>query len=222
MNVEALRLIGDGDSADIIRDVFQMYMPDGGSVLDLTWGTGTFWKWDWRAAGICLTANDLYADAPGPGEVDAFTRMDFTALPDHAEWHRADAVVFDPPFTANGKQNRGGRHQDRYGATRDLPGAPQNIRDVHRLLGLGIREACAVARRLVIVKTMDVVESGRYHDSEGVARDALRAAGFRIKDIIRFLGARRDQPDVARGCAVRTFRNRPSVFLIAAPVRRRL
>jgi len=200
--VNALRT--SGTSAEIIRDIFALHFPEAREVVDLTYGKGTFWKWP---IDFVLIPNDKFASP------DCEFREDFTATCWPCdEFHIA---VFDPPFTANGPSKEG--HQKRYGADRSQDGAPQNISDVHRLLRLGTLEACRIASEGVIVKTQDVIESGKYHDSEGVARDALREAGWRIIDTVRFLKGRRPQPDAARGSRIQHFRNRPSVFLIARP-----
>ena len=214
MASEALRT--SGTSADVVRDIFAMHFPGAESVLDLTYGRGTFWRWDWRSR-FNLQANDAYAELPAPDVMLAVSRWNVTAFDlDHPEWHKFDVVVLDPPFTANGPQKGTDRHQDRYGSTRDLNGAPQNIHDVWNVLQSGIIVACRLARHGVIVKTQDVIESGRYHDSETAAIWTLRCNRFRVEDKVRLLVGRRPQPDIARKAKVRHFRDRPSVFIVAA------
>jgi hypothetical protein len=212
VTTDALQLTGT--SADAIKSIFKLHMPGGGTVLDLTYGMGTFWRWDWKAAGIGLETSDLYTPADHAWD---FTWLPFSRFDMVSQWREWDALVFDPPFTANGPQRNGHRHQDRYGSTRDQEGAPQNIHDVHRLLREGTAEACRVARKLVVVKTQDVVESGRLHRSVYVAETAIRQAGWHVEDVKELLTGRRAQPDAARGATVRHFRNRPSIFLIAKP-----
>jgi len=184
------------------------------SVLDATYGLGRFWKWDWRAMGFTLTGNDLYAPEPtGPNAPDMFTRMDFTDWPDVAEWHHVDVVVLDPPFTAQGpNKNRDQRHNDDYGSTRDLPGAPQNIRDVERLLVEGIKQCAAIARIGLVVKTQPVVESGTLHSSDTLAANTIVKCGFDIVEWIPFSPPRRAQPP---GRRVTGLGGRPSMFLVA-------
>ena len=204
-------------SADIIERIFADHFTGGAvgacyadSVLDATYGLGRFWKWNWRRYGFTLTGNDLYA--PEPAGLDAFTRMDFTDWPDVAEWHHLDVVVFDPPFTAQGPDSKGKSHNDDYGSTRTLPGAPQNIRDVERLLVEGIKQCAAIARMGLIVKTQPVVESGTLHSSDTLAANTIVKAGFDIVEWIPFAPQRRAQP---KGRRVTGLGGRPSMFLVA-------
>ena len=187
-------------SAEVIELIFGC-LPKDMDVLDLTYGKGTFWKWPWQD-DLVLVSNDLYADAD--------LRQDFTRFLAPPDFYHA--VVFDPPFTAQGPNKEGERHNDRYGSTRDLPGAPQNIQDVHRLLAIGIYEACRIARQYVIVKTQDVVESGKLHSSVNLALNEITANDFNITRTIRFFPPRRSQPE---GRRVTGLGGQPSVFIVA-------
>ena len=197
-------------SADIIERIFAEHFVGVESVLDATYGLGRFWKWDWRAMGFTLSGNDLYG--PEPTGLDAFTRMDFTDWPDVAEWHHVDVVILDPPFTAQGPDSKGHSHNDDYGSTRTLPGAPQNIRDVERLLVNGIKQCAAIAKVGLIVKTQPVVESGILHSSDTLAANTIVKAGFNIVEWIPFSPPRRAQP---KGRRVTGLGGRPSMFLVA-------
>jgi len=200
-------------SAATIERIFAEHFVGVESVLDATYGLGRFWKWDWRAMGFTLSGNDLYAPEPtGPNAPDAFTRMDFTDWPDVAEWHHVDVVVFDPPFTAQGPDSTGHSHNDGYGSTRTLTGAPQNIHDVERLLVEGIKQCAAIARVGLIVKTQPVVESGTLHSSDTLAANTIVKAGFNIVEWIPFSPPRRAQP---KGRRVTGLGGRPSMFLVA-------
>ena len=188
-------------SAEVIERIFAD-LPTPLTVLDLTYGMGTFWKWPWED-DLVLVTNDLYTEAD--------TNHDFTAMPDANR--SFDIVVFDPPFTAQGPNTKADeRHNDRYGSTRDLPGAPQNIQGVHDLLLLGISEACLIAQKYVIVKTQDVVESGRLHSSVNLALNEIVATGFNITRTIRFFAPRRAQPE---GRRVTGLGGQPSLFIVA-------
>lgn len=214
MNIEALRT--EGTSAEIISDIFEMHFPNAVTVYDATYGKGTFWRWDWQSRGLALTAADLIStpDSVEIMKMDRFyPKRDFTE-PIPGSY---DVIVFDPPFTANGP-NRDDSFQERYGADRSMPGAPQNIEDVRFLLMAGIREVCNVRKSIgVIVKTQSVIESGKFYDNEYLAAQQLFYHGWNVVDRIYFRGARRPQPDAARCATVKHFRNRPSVFLIAKP-----
>jgi len=187
-------------SAEVIERIFADLRIS--SVLDLTYGQGTFWKWNHEARAALVT-NDLYTAAD--------IHCDFTDMEIADRVY--EVVVFDPPFTAQGPNKKTAeRHNDRYGATRDLNGAPQNIGDVHRLLKAGIGEACRIALGFVIVKTQDVVESGRLHGSVNLAMNEIVANGFNITRSVRFFPPRRPQPE---GRRVTGLGGQPSIFIVA-------
>jgi len=204
-------------SAEVIRDIFRLHfhvsrgdMPL--DVLDLTWGKGTFWKWDWRGHGIRLTANDLYVDEPA--DPVYWRKWDFTRVPcAMPNWR---VVVFDPPHSAMGPDSGGqNAHSEDYGSGRHQGHGIKNVKDIQELLKGGIAEACRLARLGIIVKTKDVVENGKLHRNSWIAESALASHGWRVKDEVMPRLHGRPQPDEARGATVRHFRNRPSKYLIA-------
>jgi hypothetical protein len=193
-----------GHSGHIIADIFEVHFPNATSVLDLTYGRGTFWK-DWTQ-NFHLHTNDLYTPAD--------TAHDFINYPSASY----DVVVFDPPFSAKGPPSDRKRDADRYGATRDLPGAPQNIKDVGKLVTGGIHTAGTLVKRDggLIVKLQPVVESGRLHNTVYDAEESLRINGWEVIDFIDFAPHRRPQP---AGTRVAHFRSKPSRFLICRRAR---
>jgi hypothetical protein len=213
MSIEALH--PGPTSAEVIRDIFAMHFTthnayDPLRVLDLTYGKGVFWKWDYRSKYpyMKLTKNDLY-NTPVDG-----TALDFT-LPSNLPNNYFDIVVFDPPHSAHGPSS----DSKRYGSSRDLTGAPQNYKEVYKLLAGGIMEATRLASWGVIIKTMSVIESNIYRTSHLYAGLVLANTDFYIDDEIYFLPPRRPQPDKARGAKVKHFRNRPSVFIVGKRVK---
>lgn len=202
-------------SADCVKSFFDLHIGYGVAVLDLTYGNGTFWDWprdELVAPDWSLTVNEKNRTFHGDGTHEPLPAgEDFRAT----RWcsRSFDVVVFDPPFTANGPSKDG--HQKRYGADRSQEGAPQNIHEVRALLAGGLVEAMRLSRKWVLLKTQDVVESGKLHDSEGLARMLFMAFGFRIVDYRLYDAQRRAQPDEARGATVKHFRNRPSIFMLA-------
>ena len=165
--------------------------------LDLTYGQGVFWR---KFVPTSLVTNDLFESAD--------YQCDFTAAVfDDCSF---ELVVFDPPFTANGPSKH--PHQLRYHSHRDQQGAPQNIGDVRSLLSGGIFEACRISYRWVVIKTPDVVESGRLHANHNLALNTLVRAGFNIREEILFHSTRRPQPT---GRRVTGLGGRPSVFILA-------
>ena len=220
MSIEALH--PGPTSAEVIRDIFAMHFTtrnayDPLRVLDLTYGKGVFWKWDYLSKEIGpfkgypyikLTKNDFY-NPPVDG-----TALDFTLLSNLPDSY-FDIVVFDPPHSAHGPSS----DSKRYGSSRDQKGAPQNYNEVNRLLVNGIKEATRLASWGIVVKTMDVIESGKYRLSELYAENSLVLRQFDIVDKVYFAPPRRPQPDKARGAKVKHFRNRPSVFIVAKRVK---
>ena len=202
-----------GHSGQIVSDIFEIHFPDTSSVLDLTYGRGTFWKWAWYDRIKHLAVNDKYTltELPKPygdQHVNHANAFDFTRYPVVQQY---DVVVLDPPFSAKGPPSDRKRDADRYGATRDLPGAPQNIHDVTSLINGGIHNAIKLATRGIIIKLQPVIESGRLHNTVYDAEESLRINGWRVIDFIDFAPPRRPQP---AGTRVAHFRSKPSRFLI--------
>jgi hypothetical protein len=172
--------------------------------LDLTYGLGVFWR---QFTPSQLTTNDLARDADSSQD---FMATDF----DNRSF---ELVVFDPPFTSHGPSKR--RHQERYGSHRNQECAPQNIKDVRHSLVGGIKEACRISGRWVLVKTQDVVESGLLHANVNLALNTLVKSGFNIAYEIEFHSNRHPQP---YGRRVTGLGRRPSVFILAERYRRDL
>jgi hypothetical protein len=183
------------NSSDIILELSEI--TGDVSTLDLTYGLGVFWK---QFTPNQLMTNDRF-------EVADY-RQDFTAT--DFDDRSFELVVFDPPFTANGPSKQ--RHQERYHSHRDQEGAPQNIKDVQRLLVGGIKEACRISVRWLLVKTQDVVESGQLHANVNLALNTLVKSGFNIVREIEYHSNRRPQPP---GRRVTGLGRRPSVFILA-------
>ena len=208
-----------GHSGQIISDIFEVHFPDTNSVLDLTYGRGTFWKWSWYDRIEHLAVNDKYTltdQLPKPygdQHVNQANVFDFTQYPVARQY---DVVVLDPPFSAKGPPSDRKRDADRYGATRDLPGAPQNIHDVTALVNGGIHNAIRLATRGIIIKLQPVIESGRLHNTVYDAEESLRINGWEVIDFIDFAPPRRPQP---AGTRVAHFRSKPSRFLICNKAR---
>lgn len=191
-------------SAEVVADIFALHFRGPHKVIDLTYGHGTFWRGDWWHDRVHLVTNDLHMPADH--------HEDFTQ-PFPPEWW-ADVAVFDPPFSSIGPASDGkGEWSHRYGSSRQN-GGPKNVAGVVELMARGVEQAASITRHGLIIKTQNVIESGRLHDLEFVAKSEAYVRGFRLVDEVRLLSARRPQPDAARGAKVRHFRNRPSVFQV--------
>ncbi len=166
----------------MIEDVARLGYLEG-SVLDLTYGYGTFWK-DWQPAE--LTTNDLN---PAKGEF----HYDFRKTP----WGSKDfdTVVFDPPYKLNGTSRPEDCGVDeRYGVD-----VPMRWQDKFELIADGLAEALRLARKYVLLKCMDQVVSGakRWQTFEMAAR-VIDHGGWVLADRLDLLVTPRPQPEGRR------------------------
>lgn len=200
-----------GNSSEIISDIFEVHFPKAKTVLDLTYGTGLFWK---KYIPSKLITNDLYV--PGTDY-----KVDFTNQFDMISTFRSmqiDVVVFDPPFTSYGR-SKVVNHQTKYGASRHQTGGPTDLKDVqerllHGLLSIGD----AFPKKIgLVVKMQDVVESRVFWNSCGVVESLISELNrWRMLDKVYFLGSRYPQPNFK---TIEHFRNKPSIFYVARRMR---
>lgn len=202
-------------SSDVIRDIFALHFPGERFVLDLTHGTGRFWRgWDLQAAGITLMSNDLYHLASFNydllGDVPLISKG----------W---SVVVLDPPFTAGGSAATA---MTAYGASRGQAGGPQDITgDIWALYDAGLAHAARLACDGIIVKAQNVTHWGKHYRTVSHVEARLHSLGWYVDDDAYLFPARRPQPGVhrAKGAGAthpvvqRRFHEHPSVFLIAKP-----
>lgn len=163
-----LTALTSGSNADLVAGALHLFVPPRTTVLDMTYGTGGFWRADVR---------DRYPvigiDATRPATLQA----DFEHLP-----FRPGAfgcVVFDPPYA-----NNGGAHKDRTKAgvarTYNLqPGTSTKV--IHRLYRNGIAEAARVLRGqgYLMVKCQNGVESGQRQWTAEYIHEVARRHGLR-------------------------------------------
>lgn len=139
-----LYTVEDITSADAIGRLLGLLLPDATTVLDTTYGSGSFWR---RShADVQVTGMDI-----NPSRAKHVCG-DFTRLPfrDNA----FDVVIFDPPYhTDVGRQKASVTH-DRFGSFATLA-------DLKRGVHLGTAEAWRVARLGVIVKVQDYIHASR-------------------------------------------------------------
>lgn len=153
-----------GSNADLLRDVFLLYVPDGVVVADVTYGRGVFWKYIDRSKYHVLQS-------------DIQEGIDLRALPYAAA--SVDVLILDPPYMHGGKtvkssinkcyKNENGSHES-----------------VMRLYTGGILEAARVLKRRgkIIIKTQDEIESGRQRLSHIEIAQLLEILGFRVIDLL--------------------------------------
>jgi len=127
-----------GTNAELIATVAPLYLT--GAVLDVTYGTGGWWK---EYQPHPFTAHDLNTDG-----------VDFRALPEDDNSY--DAVCFDPPYIPQGGDNHmaTGDWGTRYGLTRSLPQS-----ELDDMFTEGMAEAARVTREWVLIKCTDYTSS---------------------------------------------------------------
>lgn len=157
------RLVGsviNGTNADLIATIAPLYLT--GSVLDVTYGLGGWWK---RFTPDPFTFHDINIDG-----------VDFTALP-YSD-NSFDAVCFDPPYIASGglttATGGGADLRVRFGVT------ARTERDLWWLIGNGIAETARVVAPggFLLVKCGDYVGSGRLVLGHLKVIDAAVAVGL--------------------------------------------
>lgn len=128
-----------------LLDVAGLAGPDA-EVLDVTYGDGLWWT-KHRPTWFLWHAR---ADDPS---------FDFRRLPYPSDW--CDVVVFDPPYCGKGGRETSGLK--RMDATYGLTDSPANPDALLAMNIAGLTEACRVARRVVLLKSMDFVTGGELH-----------------------------------------------------------
>lgn len=155
---ERLYSVERGTSAQTVAKLLRVLFPDAQTVLDTTFGSGSFWK-PAPPEGISLTGIDLDPER-------ARDRVaDFTDLP--FEHRSFDVVVFDPPYLSDVSRRNPGIVGRRFGsfATHD---------DVRRAVTKGAVEAWRVARIGLIVKVQLHTHASTLVDMESWVREAIR------------------------------------------------
>lgn len=182
-------------NGEMIRDVARLNYLHG-SVLDLTYGYGGFWR-VWRP--VWLVTNDRYVEGCDHA-------WDYRNLPcaDDA----FDSVVFDPPYKLNGTPMLG--EQDvRYGTDKRT-----SRDDVMIDMTLGLQESLRVASKFVLVKCQDQVEGGQRRWQTDWMTRVADDCGARKVDRFDIGVAGRPQP---KGRRQLTSRSKHSTLLVFAP-----
>lgn len=178
------------DNGAMIADVAQLgYIT--GTVLDVTYGQGTFWK-HWQPE--TLITHDLAIDG-----------VDFRALPEKDV--SVDCVVMDPPYKLNGTPALG-EFDERYGI--DIPMAWY---ERHTMIMRGIREVDRVLRHggHFLLKCQDQVCSGRVRWQTLEFANFATGLGLLLEDRFDMLGKGRPQPPGRRQVHAH---GRPSTLLV--------
>lgn len=182
-------------NAELIADAARLGYLDG-TVLDVTYGEGTFWNM-WRPDGDNLVTSDRYKPAGNA--------WDYTQLP--VADRTFASVVFDPPYKLSGTPALGA-FDERYGIER------RTTRD--EVLGdivAGALECHRVCSRFVLVKCQDQVEGGKVRWQTDIVTRALEDVGARKVDRFDFVNNGRPQPAGRRQLTAR--RNHSTLLVFA-------
>lgn len=159
-----------GDNAALMASIAPLYL--SGSVLDVTYGRGMWWK---RFQPEPFLGSDL---------VDG---VDFRSLPhEDGSW---DTVCFDPPYiptraAATASPALEGRFRSSYGL-----GQTRNKAELDALVADGLAECARVAQRWVLAKCCDYAENaGTFVLGHVSAILAGERAGLRVHDLIVHAG----------------------------------
>jgi len=181
-----------GDNAGLIASLAPLYLT--GSVLDVTYGRGTWWQ---RFTPVEFGFHDLASDG-----------VDFRALPEtDNSW---DTVCFDPPYIRTG----GFDTSTRQAAFRDLYGldVKRTVAEVEGLTADGLAECARVASRWVLAKCCDWVDSHALLLGHVAAITAGQALGLRVHDLI--VHARQQGPTNRHLRTVRRTRRAHSYLIV--------
>ena len=182
-------------NAQLIADVARLGYLDG-TVLDVTYGEGAFWR-VYSPPG--LITNDLHKANP-TGLHDDYRALSF-------EDNAVDVVVFDPPYKLNGTPAMGAM-DDRYGTSRRTTRA-----EVLDDIVAGALEGLRVTRGLLLTKCQDQVEGGKVRWQTDILTRAVEDAGGRKVDRFDLVTHPRAQPGGRRQLTAR--RNHSTLLVFA-------
>lgn len=163
-----------GRNDAMIASVARLYIPDGATVIDATWGHGGFWHRT-DASRFRLICADLL-HAPGAG-----IRADFRALPFRDS--SADVITFDPPYVPVTSAMKRDIHATyRNEQAPDLGTTHAAVMDLYRA---GMSEAHRVLRPggTCWVKCQDMTNGRQQYWSVVILHDLALELGFRAQDM---------------------------------------
>lgn len=158
-----------GVNATLIADAARLYLAEGSTVADVTYGTGRFWK---------KIDTGKYHFLPSDLVAPNCLRADFRQLP-YAD-STIDAVIFDPPYIHSpGKGILANRYNGKQ--TTDMA----SYADIMSLYKTGMAEALRVLRTggQLWVKCKDTLASNRQHWSHITVYETATAMGMYARDL---------------------------------------
>lgn len=185
------------NNGHLIADCHRLnYIGKLDTVLDCTYGYGTFWS-EWKPKGFLFTATDI-DPVKSP---DDPAGVDFRKMPYDDKSY--DVVVFDPPYKMNGRPDESS--DERYGVHE-----PTRWQDRWEIIYDGLVECCRIARHRVLCKIQSQVVSGKVRWQDVEAINVADRCGFGLRDRFDFLSYR-PQPE---GTSQKTARRNASTLLV--------
>lgn len=152
-----------GTNADLLPEIFKLYVFEGSQIADVTYGKGVFWR-------------KLDESKYRLGKSDLADGIDFRNLPYASE--SLDALILDPPYMHGGATVKA-----------SINACYRNENTSHesviRLYAGGLLEAARVLKKggRIIVKCQDEIESGKQRLSHIEIVNLLELFGFKILDL---------------------------------------
>ena len=191
-----------GTNADIFPSILALYVPPGGTIADVTFGKGVFWK-NVPPSSYKLAASDLKHG------------VDSRNLPHSSE--SMDCVVFDPPYmhTPGGTAHEGHQNFEAYYKNN---GENTTTAKYHEaVLDLYFRSASEAWRVLkkggiYVVKCQDEVCACKQRLTHIEITNHLTEKMFMVEDL--FVLVRNNRPGVSRMVRQRHARKNHSYFIV--------
>lgn len=158
-------------NSEVLRDILELYSKPDARILDMTYGTGAFWR-DIDAHQYELVTNDLYKNNPNSNH------WHFGAVPTPGRGF--DVVVFDPPYV-HGSRTIHPSLGRQYGI--DKPISAKEITENYYRLARYVRKVLR-ADGILVVKTQDEIESGKQVWRHFDVGQFFRVQGWDLLDLL--------------------------------------
>ncbi len=160
-----------GKNSDLISDALSLYVKEGDTIADVTYGKGAFWR-NTDLSKYVFYATDLHGCGPEHNPAC----IDFSNLP--YEDDSIDLLVLDPPYMHGGATvkesiNKCYRNQN------------TSHQSVVRLYAKGIIEAARVLKKRgrIFIKCQDEIESGKQCMTHVEIMGMMQMFGFLTLDL---------------------------------------
>lgn len=165
---DTLHTVEHGISAQTVAKLLRVLFPDARTVLDMTYGSGSFWRG--TSTGLSVTGIDI--NPARARDVCA----DFTRLPFRDD--AFDVAIFDPPYHTDMGRGKASVMGARFGAYPSLD-------RLYTAVIEGCFEADRVSRLGMIVKVQDYVHGSRLVEMTQWVREALERPLYQRVEVVR-------------------------------------